>query len=63
MQKKSRKIPPILTSETADMILQGEEKVSIDLGLTKTSISLNAYEVSFHSGEKIELKTLLVIHQ
>jgi predicted methyltransferase len=63
MPKKSRKIPPILTSDTANMILQGEKTVSLDLGLTKTSFSVHSNEVKFLTGENIGFESLKEISQ
>jgi predicted methyltransferase len=58
MEKSSKKLPPLLTSETANLILNQRKNVSIDLGKTNTTFSYYPNEVLFPSNDKIPIKIL-----
>lgn len=50
--------PFLLTAETAEKILRGEKRVSLDLGLSEAVVSLQDDSVIFPDGSKVELESL-----
>jgi len=50
--------PPLFTAEVAEKILRGENRVSLDLGLTEVTLTLQGDSVVFPEGGKVELESL-----
>lgn len=48
-------LPPILTSETAKQILEGKTSISLDLGLSKETVSWKNTAVNLAGGEYVDL--------
>ncbi|MCW4050605.1 MAG: RsmD family RNA methyltransferase [Candidatus Bathyarchaeota archaeon] len=54
----SRKLPPILTADTANALIEGKTIISTDLGLTETTVKQTNQGVIFETGEFIDHETL-----
>ena len=50
--------PPLFTAEVAERILRGENRVSLDLGLTEITLTSQGDSVVFPEGSKVELESL-----
>lgn len=50
--------PLLLTAEAAERIFRGEDRVSLDLGLSEVVVSLQGGSVVFPDGSKVELESL-----
>ena len=54
----ARRLPPILTADTAIQLLEGKTRVSTDLGLTETTVKHTKKGVLFLSGEIVDHDSL-----
>lgn len=52
------RVPPIITSESAKMLLEGKTRVSLDLGLTETTVKQTKTGWGLSSGETVEAEAV-----